>query len=129
MQAATDIEIYIANLTTEQAIEWLKPYFSQLIPTPKVKGMPKGACPIEVVYADEKIRGIIFEKASQHFTSIWFDSTSLPWQDDRNFGHVAAAELNREVRITEGGWQANDDPDAWIAIQPNGTETAIRWKG
>lgn len=129
MQAATDIEIYIANLTTEQAVEWLQPHFSSMALTKKTKGMPKAAQPFQVEFNQQVINGIIFEKASQNFTSIWFNSIALPWSDDKSFAIAAAAALNREARITAGGWQQNDDPDAWISVQPNGTETLIRWQG
>lgn len=129
MQTANDIEIYIANLTIEQAVEWLKGYFPTISLANKSKGMPKLAQPIQIEVDQAIISGIIFEKASQNFTSIWFNSTALPWPDDQSFAFVAAAELNREVRITAGGWQQNDDPDAWVSIQPNGTETTIRWQG
>lgn len=125
---ATDIEIYVADLSLSAAQVWLESVFTQITPTPKRKGMPKLAHPFTTQWQDETFTVVIFENVIAGYTSIWFDHATLPWTDDLACAVVAAKELDKNVRVTAGGWDPRQDPDAWVEIAPNGEQTELIWK-
>lgn len=124
----TDVEIYVKALTALEAETWLKESLSDLTPMKKKKGMPKNTFSYEGQWKDSHFTIIVFENVAPGFTSIWFDSTALPWPSDESCAKHAAETLNKNVRITAGGWQQQDDPDAWFEVRPNGETTELKWK-
>lgn len=128
MNKAPDLEIYVADINVEQSLEWLSQLFTQVAKTKKVKGMPKQAFPFNFEHDGKGYDGIIYDRVADGFTSIWLNSQDLPWQDDLAWGAVAAKALNKEVRVTAGGWDQNQDADAWISIKPDASTTQIIWK-
>ncbi|TXR53777.1 hypothetical protein [Reinekea thalattae] len=127
MTQAPDIEIYIPKLTTEAAIQWLQGCFSQVQLTAKKKGMPKHAQPILCQHQQQEIAGLVFEKVSGHYTSIWLDSNQLPWRNDQEFAYAAAQHFNCAVRFVAQSWQQQQDPDAWSEITPQGDVQELIW--
>lgn len=128
MTIATDVEIYIAQLTAADLQPWLEERLEALTPQRKRKGMPKNALLYEGVWQGEGFTVIIMDKVMDGFTSVWLNSPNLPWQDDADCARDAVAYFNHEARIAAGGWQEKDDPDAWIRITADGRETPIQWK-
>lgn len=128
MNDATDIEIYIADQDADSVRAWLSGTLDTVLPQMRRPGMPKNAFPFEGEWQGHRFHGMILEKVVGRFTSLWLDSRQLPWRDDPDCGHAAAAHFNKEVRISAGGWQEQDDPDAWISIDPDGNEREIQWK-
>lgn len=125
---ATDIEIYLADLDLADAQAWLESVFGTLTSTPKRKGMPKLAHPFTAQWQGENFTLVVFEKVVPGFTSIWFDHDDLPWADDLACAFIAAKELSRNVRVTAGGWDPKQDPDAWYEVTPAGERTELIWK-
>lgn len=128
MNEATDIEIYIADQDAKSVHAWLSGQLDAVNTQKRHKGMPKNSFPFEGEWQGHRFPGLILEKAVDRYTSLWLDSRQLPWRDDQDCGRAAAAHFNREVRICAGGWQEQDDPDAWISIDPDGNERDIQWK-
>ncbi|MDB9895088.1 hypothetical protein OAC77_04935 [Reinekea forsetii] len=128
MSNAPDIEIYIQELSTDRAIVWLESVFSEVKVAQKKKGMPKKAQPLTINWQGATIPAVVFEDVVPGFTSIWLDSPSLPWSDDRECASAAAQFLDLTVRVTAGSWQQDDNGDAWIEVLPNGSTHEIRWK-
>lgn len=128
MTIATDIEFYIAKLEAADLQGWLESQLDSVTPQRKRKGMPKNAVPFEGEWQGERFTIIVMEKVMDGFTSVWLNSAHLPWKDDADCARAAVAHFQREARIAAGGWQEKDDPDAWIRIAADGTETPIQWK-
>ena len=125
---ATDIEIYLADTTAERCTDWLSTQFGTLTPRPRVKGMPKKALPFTAVWQQQSFLVLIFEQVLPGYTSIWLNCSRLPWPDDQHCALAAAKALRTQVRITAGGWQQQDDTDAWLEISPDGQVTTIQWQ-
>ena len=125
---AMDIEVYVQSLPQPNAVEWLQSVFPVVEPQKKRKGMPKGAFPTKVRWQENEFLVIIFENVIPGYTSIWLDSSTLPWEDDEQCGLELAKALNKNVRVTAGGWQQNADPDAWLELTPDGAKNPIIWK-
>ena len=128
MTRAPDLEIYVDQIDVEQSITWLSQLFSKVAKTKKVKGMPKQSFPFVFEHDHQQYEGVIYDKVSDGFTSIWLNSDQLPWQDDLALAKLAAEQLSKEVRVTQGGWGPEDNPDAWLRILPDGSTSEIIWK-
>lgn len=128
MTEASDVEIYIAAVATANVVEWLSNELEQLEPMPRQPGMMKNASCYQGTNKKEPFTVMILEKVIGSYTSLWIDTNKSPWPDDRSCAKAAAAHFNKEVRIAAGPWQEQDDPDAWLSIDPEGTERAIRWQ-
>ena len=125
---AQDIEIYLAATNSDACIGWLKQHLDSLTTRPKTKGMPKKAQAFTAQWQNKDFLVLVFENVISGYTSVWLDSSELPWADDESCAKQAASELNTSVRVTAGGWQQNDDPDAWMEITPDGNSQQIIWK-
>ena len=128
MSNAPDIEIYVPNLTTEQAITWLESVFENCTLAKKKKGMPKNAQPINVQWQSQTIFGIVIEKAAPGFTSIWLNSRQLPWANDKECAEAAAQHFDSPVRFVTDSWDQKQEPGAWSEIDTNGQIKQIIWK-
>lgn len=124
----TDIEIYVSQLSTDKAQQWLESIFGSLTTLRKRKGMPKKAQLFEAHWRSASFQIMIFEDVIPGFTSIWLDNSDLPWTGDSDCAAVAAEYFNLPVRITAGSWQDKADPDAWIEVQPDGSSSELIWK-
>lgn len=127
--APTDIEIYVKNLSRSDAENWLSDLFGPLQGQKKRKGMPKSAYGFIAHWQSRPFKLVIFEQAAPGYTSVWFNTTDLPWKDDLNCALTAAAHFAQPVRVTAGGWENGADPDAWQEITPDGKIKDILWKG
>ncbi|MHA7879370.1 MAG: hypothetical protein ACX931_06255 [Saccharospirillum sp.] len=128
MTDASDVEIYIADVQTRTVEQWLSDQLHQFTALPRQKGMMKNATCYQGVFNDTPFTVMILERVIASFTSVWIDSNASPWPDDKSCARAAAAHFQKDVRIAAGLWQENDDPDAWISVAPDGTESAIRWQ-
>ncbi|TDO96376.1 hypothetical protein [Marinomonas balearica] len=124
MQA--DIEIYVLSCPTETIVEWLAKAFTlqskELISSTSLK--------LELHHNDKMIPVTILEQAAgKRFTSIWFDSSDTPWNDDIECAKSAFEALNTEVRCNLQGWQEaeQEDPDQWWRINAN-SEGPYIWR-
>lgn len=128
MTEATDIEIYIANTSADVLKTWLADQLDKVEPASGQPGMPKNAVAMTGHWHGQSFSILILERVVGRFTSLWLNNNDLPWSDDANCARAASAYFNQEARISAGGWTESDDPDAWVRIMPDGTETAISWK-
>ncbi|MEX0624448.1 hypothetical protein [Saccharospirillum sp.] len=128
MTEATDIEIYIANTSAESLKTWLADQLDAVEPAKRQAGMPQNAIAMTGHWHGQAFSILVLERVVGRFTSLWLNSNDLPWLDDPACARAASAHFNQEARISAGGWTESDDPDAWVQIIPDGTETAINWK-
>ncbi|PTY36913.1 hypothetical protein BGP77_06410 [Saccharospirillum sp. MSK14-1] len=125
---APDIEIYLKGLAATDLEQWLAEQLDDLAATKRVAGMPKNARPFQGIWEGERFTILVIEKVVDGFTSLWLNSPELPWRDDQECAQAAAAHFQREVRIAADGWQEGAEPDAWISIAPDGSQTNIQWQ-
>lgn len=128
MTEATDIEIYIASTSADALKSWLAEQLDEVEPAKRQPGMPKNAVAMTGYWHGQSFSILVLERVVGRFTSLWLNSSDLPWSDDAACAHAASEQFNQETRIAAGGWTESDDPDAWVQIMPDGTETAINWK-
>jgi len=128
MNNAPDIEIYVKELSNDQAYEWLNSVFDGVTAEKKKKGMPKKAFPFRINWQGTDFFAMVFENAVADFTSVWLDCRSLPWQDDTACAIAAAAFFDKNVRVTAGGWEQESNPDAWLEITAEGKTAELVWK-
>jgi len=125
---APDIEIYLKGVSVADLEPWLTDQLDDLTATKRVAGMPKNARSFQGIWDDERFTIVVLEKEIEGFTSLWLNSPDLPWRDDVECALTAAAHFQREVRVAAGGWQEGAEPDAWISVQPDGSQTQITWQ-
>jgi hypothetical protein len=128
MTEATDIEIYLANTSASALQAWLDDQLDSVEPAPRQAGLPKNAVTMTGSWKDERFNILVLERVVGRFTSLWLNSANLPWTDDADCARAACVHFNQEARIAAGGWTESDDPDAWVQIMPDKSETEIRWK-
>ena len=121
MTELTDIEIYVRSITPDAVTDWLRHLNWDIIETKtlarhnKITAFVNGVnIPIIALPSDKK------------FTSIWFQSTHTPWQDDLACARAAMAYFQTEVRASQGGWQEESDDERWWQITQQG-EQLISW--
>lgn len=128
MTEASDVEIYITAVKSPALVAWLSSELDQLEPLPRQQGMMKNAICYRGVHKGESFTVMILEKVIGPYTSLWIDSNQSPWPDDLSCARAATVHFQKEVRIAAGPWQEEDDPDAWISVNPDGSEKAIQWQ-
>ena len=124
-----DIEIYLADISNDEIINWLSAPLSDIKLTrssPKFTSWRYTATwasetgPIEVCF-------MVIENSSQNFTSLWFQTSQLPWPTDLLCARAASKHFSCEVRCAQGSWSPDQDPDEWLSIQGE-KEALITWR-
>ncbi len=114
-----DIEIYVLSCPTDNIVTWLSQKFTLLEQT-----HPSSLCTKVILELDgNTIPVTILEQASgKRFTSIWFDSSRTPWENDILCAKDAYSSLQCEVRCNYQGWEeeGDQDPDQWWKINSHG---------
>lgn len=128
MTEATDIEIYIAHTTAERLTVWLDTQLDRVERAEKQPGMPKNAVTLTGFWQEQSFAILILEREVGRFSSLWLNSSTLPWADDEACAVAASRHFEQETRIVAGGWHESDDPDAWIKVLPDGSTTPFTWK-
>lgn len=118
-----DLEIYIEGDDLDAMITWLQSVFEGS----EVKSQHKNGAKLTCRHQGEVVPIIIVKNAgSTGFTSVWFDSRTLPWKDDMACAKAAFEALGKTVRCIESVWQNGDDPDRWYEYSTEG-EKVIHW--
>lgn len=121
---APDIEIYIAAVTPEAVLDWLRQRFPDAAATPKPAGRKQWKLALQ--HAGRTLPVLVIQDAAPGYVSVWFDSPHTPWADDIACARDAFAHFRSEVRATPGSWQEGDDPDRWWHITAAG-EGFVSW--
>ncbi len=119
-----DIEIYLLSCKTESILNWLNSRFT-VINEPKQNAK---STYVTVQHKSHEIKVVILEEAAgKKFTSVWFDSSHTPWENDVECAKEVFLSLNCEVRCIHSGWSEEDNPDDWWVIN-NFKEGPFIWK-
>jgi hypothetical protein len=119
----TDVEIYAKRVSINHIIEWVRLYFSideqkTVGSTLKLKLTRDGS--ITTCTIAENI-------AKGGYTSIWFDSSSTPWQTDEECAQEAYNHFQVETRCSVGGWTLeSEDSGGWYRFTDSG-KTVVNW--
>ncbi|MCL6417393.1 hypothetical protein MIB92_17165 [Aestuariirhabdus sp. Z084] len=119
-----DIEIYIKDTSLNAIRDWLGSNFDAI-----EEGQHKGnSYHFQSFINGESIPVLVVEKAAgKHFTSVWFDSSATPWNDDLSCARSAHQTLGRTVRCNGGFWEdGSEDMDSWMEISEQG-EHQVEW--
>ncbi len=120
-----DIEIYVQCRDLAAILKWLETVFSA----------------IEIEQSDGKrIAGsiqldpntgaadfLLLGKAAEDYSSVWFKQNLTPWDNDIDCGRAAFEALQREVRVSAGGWTEGDEDDLFLRINSDG-ESRFLWR-
>ena len=131
----TDIEIYIKSVSPEAIKKWLETCTSSLdvqSSNPKRQAYwatfsnadSVGAADVDSQQTEFEI--IVLNKVQSNFSSIWFNTKSSPWADDKTCALAAFKHFQSAVRCVASGWQEGDAPDQWLNIDNEG-ESTIDW--
>lgn len=122
---APDIEIYIAAVTPEAVLDWLRERFPGAS-APRPAGRKQWQ--LTLPHADRPVPVLVLQDAAPGYVSLWFDSPHTPWADDIACAREVFARFGTEVRATAGSWAEGDDPDLWWHIDAAG-EGLVSWPG
>jgi hypothetical protein len=124
-----DIEIYLADTTNDEIVDWLAAILSDINLTGS--SPDKGTWHYSARYLNRRgeteIRFIIVEKANADFTSLWFKTGQTPWSSDLECARAAADHFSGEIRCSPGPWNPDQDNDEWISIH-NAHESTVAWR-
>jgi hypothetical protein len=119
----TDVEIYAKRVSINRIIEWVRIYFfieeqKTVGSTLKLKLTRDGSA-ITCTIAENIVKG--------GYTSIWFDSSSTPWQTDEECAQAAYNHFQVEIRCSVNGWALeSEDSGGWYRITDGG-KTVVNW--
>ncbi|RRJ85137.1 hypothetical protein [Aestuariirhabdus litorea] len=119
-----DIEIYIKNTSINAIRDWLSATFEAV-----EEGQHRGhSYRFQVFHEGQGIPVMVVEKAAgKSFTSVWFDSSATPWNDDLSCARDAHRQLERPVRCNGGFWEDGSEAmDTWVEVSEQG-EQLIEW--
>lgn len=123
MERYPDIEIYLAPANVERISAWLE----TTITAPALKPHGKLRWRTQGSHQGHDIPVLLVARAADEFASLWIDSAASPWATDGDCARAAASALDCEVRCSLGGWHPGDDPDRFLQVLPDGSETIIDW--
>ena len=119
-----DLEIYIKNRSVAEIQAWLAQHASELSLV-STKGLIH-TYKLEVGDACSEV--LIHEKvAGKAWVSLWFKENITPWPQDLDCAHVAAKEMDTQIRCIASGWDDGDDPDEFWKVE-NGEQEKIQWR-
>ncbi len=119
-----DIEIYIQDAGLKAIKDWLTGCFDSF-----EEGQHRGNIYNFQVFSNgHAIPVMVVEKAAgKHFTSVWFDSSETPWNDDVSCARDTNQKINKTIRCNGGFWQdGNSDENRWLEVNHEGEQT-IQW--
>ena len=117
-----DIEIYLYQTAMDDIADWLHGALGQpALPRPTDRGKGPVRCHSE--YQGHAIPIMLIRQGD--WTSIWFNSSQTPWQDDLSCARSAVQTLGGIARCTDGGWQEGDDPDQFLEVSVDNVRAMI----
>ena len=118
-----DVEIYAKLVDINNIIEWIKFYFS--IDERKTVG---STLKLKLTRDGSEMTCTIAENVAKgRYTSIWFDSSSTPWDTDEECAQAAYNYFQVEIRCSVNGWTSeSEDSGGWYRFTDSG-KTIVNW--
>jgi hypothetical protein len=118
----SDIEIYVKNINTTKALQWLQSL------SWKTEMSPVNRSTTKIAVTTDTGSFNVYAISSGKFISLWFQSGQTPWQSDLACAQAAWQYFAKEVRASQGGWQEDSKDERWWKIDADG-ESLIDWPG
>ena len=118
-----DVEIYAKRVAISDIMEWIRLYFSvdeqrTVSSTLKLK-LTRDGNALTCTIAENVAKG--------GYTSIWFDSSSTPWETDEQCAQEAYNHFRAEIRCSASGWTPeSEDAGGWYRFTESG-KTVVNW--
>tara|TARA_B110000211_G_scaffold222947_1_gene272236 strand:+ start:6492 stop:6881 length:390 start_codon:yes stop_codon:yes gene_type:complete len=123
----TDIEIYIKSVSPEAIKAWLETCTSSLdVQSSNPKRQAYWATFAGADNQQAEFEIIVLNKVQSNFSSVWFNTKSAPWANDKACAQEAFGHFQSTVRCVASSWQEGDAPDQWLSIDAEGEQT-IDW--
>jgi hypothetical protein len=123
----TDIEIYIKSVSPEAIKAWLETCTSSLdVQSSNPKRQAYWATFSGAGNQQSEFEIIVLNKVQSNFSSVWFNTKSTPWANDKACAQQAFEHFQSTVRCVASSWQEGDAPDQWLNIDVEG-ENTIDW--
>ena len=118
-----DVEIYAKRVEIDNIIEWVKLYFSiddrQTVGSTLKLKLTRDGRAMTCTIAENIAKG--------GYTSIWFDSSSTPWQTDEECAQEAYNHFQVEIRCSVNGWTLqSEDSGGWYRFTDSG-KAVVNW--
>ena len=119
-----DIEIYLKRPEEGAVRAWLDQRFGVARETNRGDSVvyQLGQNDLECVVVDRAVKG--------GYTSVWFRSGRMPWQDDLTCAREAFEQFGVEIRCSAAPWADQDGDDetgGWIRLTDKG-ESRVNWR-
>ena len=120
----SDIEIYVKSASPDAIKAWLESCTSSL----DVKSSSPKRQSYWAIFTDstQEFEILVLNKVDANFSSVWFNTTTTPWTNDKTCAQQAFVHFKSSVRCVVSGWQEGDAPDQWLNIDADG-EHLIDW--
>lgn len=112
-----DIEIYVKEQPTEDVLSWIK---ERVGITAQEELRRDGKRVFDLTVGDPAYQCLIICRVNGDFSSIWFNSTRLPWTSDVDCAVDCATALDTEVRCQD------PDSEVWIRVRDQ-QQSTIDW--
>lgn len=120
----SDIEIYVKSASPDAIKAWLESCTSSL----QVKSFSPKRQSYWATFTDttQEFEILVLNKVDANFSSVWFNTKSTPWANDKACAQQAFEHFQSTVRCVASSWQEGDAPDQWLNIDVEG-ENTIDW--
>lgn len=131
--AQPDIEIYIKHFELKPVLKWLSSIASydedqaSALFNEKLEG--KTSFTIKLAIDQHEIDLVVTPSAAgKAFTSLWFQSSHTPWQNDKACALSLLAFFKGEVRCSAATWteEEAEHSEMWWVLS-NGQERLVSW--
>lgn len=125
MNPQTDLEIYLIKTNPNAIKDWLCEHFEQV----EFNADSQQSSILGSVYYQGTPFSIKFypKAMGSSVSSLWFETSGKPWNDDLECARSASRFLGVEVRCAKNNWKEGDNVESewWQVIQDS--EKLIRW--
>jgi hypothetical protein len=120
-----DIEIYVHCRDLAAIVKWMDTVFSAIEIEQSSEKRIAGS--IQLDANTDACDFLLLGKAAAGYSSVWFKQNLTPWDTDIDCGRAAFEALQREVRVSAGGWTEGDEDDLFVRINGDG-ESRFLWR-
>lgn len=120
-----DLEIYIRDLKSGAAYQWLKSHVEQLVlDDGEVSSVVKGTA----FLGENHVNITLYPKAfGKRFTSLIIEGERLPWESDLDCARSAWYALETEIRCSPGEWKEGEpvEDEKWWRLDSRGEQLVV----
>lgn len=119
-----DIEIYVHCRSLPTIVDWLETCF--VVVEVRQTSEQQIAGQLRLEPNAEPCDFLLLQKAAGAYSSLWFKQNRTSWDTDIDCGRALFKALQREVRVSAGGWTESEEDDLFVRINGDG-ESRFLW--